>query len=61
MTTVSMGGFTLHATEAPLKDTSMIRQLCTSPFGKMSFEVLTRGMMRSCLRSSPSPRLFWLS
>jgi hypothetical protein len=22
---VSMGGFTLHATEAPLKDTSMIR------------------------------------
>jgi hypothetical protein len=31
---------TAQAIEAPLSETSRTRQLCTSPFGRMSFEVL---------------------
>lgn len=56
MTAVPIGGFTSLTIEAPLKETSMTRQLCTSPFGKINLEDGLRGTMRSCRRSSESPR-----
>lgn len=54
MTAVPIGGFTSLTIEAPLKETSMTRQLCTSPFGKINLEDGLRGTMRSCRRSSES-------